>query len=259
MRNGGIIWGALLIVMGVLFLLNSLGILAVNVWMLLWPFALILFGLSLLISAFGRRKDEVRTESLALQLKGFEEAAVGIHYGAGRLTLEGGAAPDELLTGIFDGGVEHQLGQEGERARVELRAPLYRSSWENRAWEVALNENIPLALTLDVGAAETVANLTKTQTKKVLVRTGAGRVDLILPAMAGETSVNIEGGAGSVMVRLPDGVSGRIEGGAILGSFDVDETRFPRAGSIWQTDGYDMAVNRANIHATFGAGEVKIR
>lgn len=259
MRSGGILWGILLILAGVLFLLNSLGILAVNVWAVIWPAALVLFGISLLLSAFRRHSDdESRVEALALQLKGFEEAAVDIHYGAGRLSLDGGAAPDELLSGTFRGGVEHKLGQEGERARVELRSPLDRTSWEDRDWNVLLNSDIPLVLKFEVGAAEMMANLAKTQSKAVTVHTGAGRVDLILPAAAGETNLTIEGGVGAVTVRLPEGVAGRVEGTAVLGNLNVDESRFPRIGSVWQSEDYETAANRAAIHVTFGAGEVKI-
>lgn len=258
MRNSSIIWGSLIILAGVLLLLNSLGILAVNVWAVIWPAALILWGVYLLIGAFGRR-DAVKTDSLALQLKGFEEAAVAIRYGAGRLVLDSGAAPDELLSGAFGGGVEHRLSEEGERARVELRSPVDWPSWRDRSWQVALNGDIPLMLDLETGASEATIDLSRTQTSRLDLRTGASSVDLILPAAAGRTAVTIEGGAGSVTVRVPDGVAARIEGGAVVGHMAVDEARFPRAASGWQSPDYDTAANRADLRVSFGAGEVSIR
>lgn len=147
MRYGGAVWGILLILAGVLFLLNSLGILAVNVWGVLWPTALILFGLAALAGAFRRGDDaEAVVEGLALQLKGYEEAAVTIHFGAGRLVLGGGAPPDELLNGSFGGGVLHTLNPDGEVARVALRSPDGLPPTDGREWDVALNEDIPLTL-----------------------------------------------------------------------------------------------------------------
>lgn len=262
MNRGGIFWGGLLILLGVLFLLNSLGILTVNVWAVFWPVALILFGLSLLIGVFGRSRSDGRTgndrtENLALQLKGFEEADVDLHFGGGRLTIESGAAPDELLSGSFGGGVEHELGQQGEKAVVVLRSPENLGAWDGREWRLALNDAIPLSLNLHTGASEVSANLVDTRAGQVSVRAGAGRVDLTLPA-AGETTAYIEGGAGVVSVRVPEGVAAHVEGMAVLGALNVDEERFPRVGSGWQSANYDEATNRATIRVRFGAGEVKV-
>jgi hypothetical protein len=155
--------------------------------------------------------------------------------------------------------VEHSLSQEGETARVELRSPVDWPSWQDRTWNVALNGDIPLTLDLETGASENLINLSKTRVRRLILRTGASSVDLTLPSAAGETAVDIEGGAGSVVVRVPDGVAARIDGAATLGNFDVDEARFPRAGAIRQSPDYDTAANRAAIHVRFGAGEVKIR
>ena len=258
MRYSSIIWGLLLILTGVLFLLNSLGILAVNIWAVLWPSALILFGLAALAGAFRHNSADAVVEGLALQLKGYEEAAVTIHFGGGRLELAGGAPPDELLSGTFGGGVIHHLDPDGEVARVALRATDGLPPGEGREWAVALNEGIPLTLTVNSGASEALLDLTSTQLRRLDVHTGAGRVELDLPAAAGQTAVNIEGGAGEVIIRVPEGVAARVSGGAVLGRVDVDETRFLRVSDGWQSDQFETAANRAEITVRFGAGRVQI-
>ena len=259
MRYGGAVWGILLILAGVLFLLNSLGILAVNVWGVLWPAALILFGLAALAGAFRHGNDaEAVVEGLALQLKGYEEAAVTIHFGAGRLALAGGAPPDELLSGSFGGGVVHELNPDGETARVVLRPPDGLPSTDGREWDVALNEAIPLTLNLNTGASETLLDLTPMQLRRLDVRTGAGRVEIDLPNAAGQTTVNIEGGAGEVIARVPAGVAARVSGVAVLGGLEVDEGRFTRVGDGWQSPDYESAANRVEIAVRFGAGRVQI-
>ena len=45
--------GLLLIVLGVLFLLRNLGVIAGNFWNVLWPLVIVVFGISML---FGRKK-----------------------------------------------------------------------------------------------------------------------------------------------------------------------------------------------------------
>ncbi|MFO7664117.1 MAG: DUF5668 domain-containing protein [Chloroflexota bacterium] len=261
MNRSGVFWGAILILLGVLLLLNSLGILPVNVWAVFWPLALVIFGISLLVGAFAGRGQKT-AENLALQLKGYEAAEVTISYGAGSLTMQGGAAPDELLNGRFNGGVAHQLGDKDEVALVELRSPSGNvwnwGSWHDRSWSIDLNNDLPIDLRLDTGASESYIDLSKTQTRSLRLKTGASSNVLILPAAAGETSVVIEGGAGSVEVRIPDGVAARIEGQAALGELKVDRKRFPRSGAANQSNDYDTAANKTTIRVRFGVGEVKI-
>ncbi len=262
MRNSGIFWGGLLIVVGVAFLLNTLGVLPGIPWRVIWPVALILLGLVFLINAAGRRGEET-VEALALQLKGFESAAVDLRYGAGRLTLDAGAAPDELLNGLFAGGVTHRLSDDGGVARVTLSSPAD-AVWDwggrrTRDWAIHLNGDVPLELTMDTGAAEVRADLSATQTRRLFLRTGASSTEITLPAAAGHSLARVEGGAGSVRLVVPPGVAARIEGGAAVGRFDVDGDRFPRAGSVWQSPDYETAANRAEIAVTFGAGEVQVR
>lgn len=258
MHRGGLFWGGILILLGVLLLLNRLGILSVGIWPVLWPLLLIGWGLSLLFGAFDRRTEEPRTENLALQLKGFEEAAVTIQYGAGRLLIDSGAAPDELLSGVFEGGVDHRLNPDGEVARVELRPPPALPDWNGRAWDIALNADIPLTLNLQIGAAEAIVNLAQTQVRSLALRAGAGQADIIMPASAGEVEATIEGGAGSVTVRVPDGVAARITGKATVGLLDVDESRFAATDTGWQSEAYEDASHRINLSVRFAAGQVSV-
>ncbi|NLT42800.1 MAG: hypothetical protein GXX93_09015, partial [Anaerolineae bacterium] len=60
MRRNGILFGALLVLLGLLLLLSNLGVIAVDVWSLLWPLALIAIGGSLLWAVLaGPRTTEV--------------------------------------------------------------------------------------------------------------------------------------------------------------------------------------------------------
>lgn len=256
-NKGGIIWGVMLILLGVLILLSRMGILPGNVWALFWPLALILWGLSLLGGAFGRR-SALETRHLAFQLKGYEEAAVAIHFRAGRLTLDSGAAPDELLAGAFTGGVAHELEPDGDVARVTLRTPPDKQSHDNLEWDITLNDAIPTALDLHTGAADTFIDLEDTHVTHVTMSAGAGKTAITLPAAAGETDVHITGGAGSVTIHVPRGVAALIEGATAAGRLIIDGERFPRDGSAHRSADYETAANRAHVHFRLGAGEVRV-
>lgn len=55
-RRNGLFWGALLILAGFLFLLDSLGLLPVSAWGLLWPLLLIVLGLWVLLRGDRRQR-----------------------------------------------------------------------------------------------------------------------------------------------------------------------------------------------------------
>ncbi len=260
MDKSGIMWGLMLILFGGLILLNRMGILPGNVWTIFWPLALILWGLSLLVGGFGRnrRRQTPETRQLAFQLKGYEAAEVAVHFSAGRLTLDSGAAPDELLAGTFAGGVAHELQPDGEVARVTLRTP---PDWRDQTeldWDIALNDDIPTAIELHTGAADSLIDLERTHVTRVSLNVGAGKAEIVLPAAAGQTDVRVTGGAGSLTIRVPDGVAAHIEESSTVGRVEIDEDRFPRNGAAYRSADYDSAANRADVRVRLAAGKVRI-
>jgi hypothetical protein len=52
MSKSNLFWGLILVLLGTLLLLNSVGLLSVNVWSLIGPLALIAFGLWVLWGVF---------------------------------------------------------------------------------------------------------------------------------------------------------------------------------------------------------------
>ena len=100
------VWPLVLFVLGGLFLLDNLKIVQVNIWGIFIPVVLILGGISVLVGSISHaRRGE--TTSLSIPLEGSETAMLHIKYGAGRLAFSGGAASGELLSGTFEGGVDH--------------------------------------------------------------------------------------------------------------------------------------------------------
>lgn len=273
MNKGGLFWGGMLIVLGVLFMLNILGILPVNVWTLFWPLALIALGIWVLSSAFGRDRSNPQSrdeepagypEVLALELKGVESARISLQHGGGRLVIDSDAAPDELLSGTFQAGVDCRFQEDiVEHALVELRSPpgswTDSRSWAGRDWHVSLNREVPLELSLQTGASEMTADLSATSIGNLKLQTGAARSSLILPAAAGHVDVLIEGGLASITLRIPDGTAAHVASSAGAGTVSVDESRFPREhGNLWQSPDYETADNRVNVTLRVGAGDIEV-
>ncbi len=263
MRRGGIIWGAVLLLAGILLLLENLGYLAglgVSVWQILWPLAFIAVGIWILVGS--RLGGRVETETLSLPLEGATEAEIRVDYGAGELRIEGGST--ELLDGTFESGVEHTLQHRDERAILRLRSPsvvVWPWGWSpgtTRRWRLRLNDRIPMILSVHSGASDCRLNLEQLNVTRLDIESGASSLDVTLPAQAGETDVRVSTGAASMNMRVPEGVAARIRVAGALSSTHVDRARFPRQDDIYMSPDYDTAANRVNIRVDTGVGSISI-
>ncbi len=263
--RGSTFWGLVLVVIGVLFLLNSLGLLAVNAWNLIWPVFLIILGVWFLWGAFfGRRR--VRQEQAAILLEGAARASVRLNHGAGRLHVAAGDGGDRLLEGTFGGGLQYRSKREGDRLDVRMRiaggdfgawGPW---SWQPGAldWDFHMNDSVPLALEFETGASENILDLTNLRVTDLDLRTGASSTEIMLPLNAGQTNVSIHAGAASVSLRVPDNVAARIRVHGGLAGKEIDASRFPRSGDAYESPDYATSANKVDIDAEIGAGSIKV-
>lgn len=267
MRRGTLFWGAVLILLGGLLLLNNLGILRVDVWRIFWPVVLILLGLATLLGSVMRR-PAAEGRPVMIPLEGASSARLRIRYGAGRLRLGAGAGPGELVSGTFAEGVDHHSRRVGDVLEVEVRVPedsfpdvLLPWAWgpASRDWTMGLTPDVPLSIEMETGANEARLDLTDLRVTDLRLKTGASSTDLTLPARAGHTRVRVEAGASALNVRVPTGVEARLRFRGGLSSVDADPTRFTRTGDVYQSAGYDTAENRAEIDVEMGAGSVSLR
>jgi hypothetical protein len=127
-------------------------------------------------------------------------------------------------------------------------------------WRLALTAEVPLRLSIETGAARTEADLTALRVTDLRIRTGAAETIVTLPRAAGWTRVDAQGGAAALAFRVPDGVALAIRGEVALGSFDVDEARFPRdTQGGWASPDYASATNRIELRAAGGLGSISVR
>jgi predicted membrane protein len=126
-------------------------------------------------------------------------------------------------------------------------------------WSVSLNETIPLSLDLQTGANEARIDLSSLQVTDLLLQTGASSTQVTLPTNASHTKAVIRSGAASVSVRVPSGVAARIKAQGGLADIRVDRSRFPRVGSVYESENYASAENRVDIDIETGVGSVDVR
>jgi hypothetical protein len=265
MKTRSVFWGTIFIIAGALLLLGNLGVLTVNIWKLVWPSFIIAMGVWTLWAAT-RGPEALETEELSLPLEGAASAKLTVAFGAGQFHINGDAHPNELLSGSFVGGVEEKVSQDGDFTKVKLQPRtddfihvVMPWSWGARNWNFGLNKDVAWQLKFEMGASDAQVDLTDVRVTDLKVETGASNTEITLPANAGHTHVDLDGGAASVSFTVPEGVAARIQVDSGLSSIDIDRTRFPRVGNYYKSDDYETAANKVDINADFGAGSLSIR
>lgn len=278
MHRGNYIWGIALVGLGGLLLAQNLGLIppSVDIWSIFWALLLVAVGASMLVrnlapgwqrgGSIAEGSATRQGEAVRLPLGAARQARVNIHHGAGELRVDANAAPDELLSGTFVGGLDHQERQDGEALVVDLRVPSNNipmvgpfGPTDALNWTVGLNPNVPLALRLEVGANRNLLNLRDLQVKELHLQTGASATEIDMPARAGEVRATLRSGAASVVVRIPENVSAQIRTHGGLSSVSVDTQRFPQVGEgDFRSPDYGMAANRIDLDVETGVGSFRV-
>ena len=265
MKTKSAFWGTIFIISGALLLLSNLGILSINVWKLVWPSFIIAMGVWTLWAAT-KGPEALDVEDLAIPLEGARSAKSNIAFGAGQVIINGFSDSSELLNGSFVGGIDEKVRRDGDYTKIDLKpssADFVHAfmpwSWGAREWKFSLNKDIAWQIHFEMGASDAQVDLTDIRVTDLKVETGASNTDIVLPANAGHTHVDLDGGAASVSFTVPEGVAARIHVDSGLSSIDIDRTRFPRLGDYYKSEDYETAVNKIDINADFGAGSLVIR
>lgn len=252
-------WGVLLIVVGILFLADSLNIIDVDVWGALW--ALVILGLGLwLLLQFTFTREMKDTGSIAIPMESVSQAKIVLRHGAGRFSVRGGADAGDLITGSYNGRLRHKSKTIGDVQEVKIREDTRVFPFaEPRHWTLRLSDELPISLDISSGASETRVDLTDMNVSDVRVSTGASDTLVKLPAKAGFTKAEVSAGAASIRVRIPEGVSASIRVSGGLASTRVDRKRFPRIAGRYQSPDYEDAENKIELRVSTGVGSIDVR
>ncbi len=265
MRRNQLIWGVILLLLGIFLFADALGVRLPNgnsLTSLFWPVALLLAGASILVGVFIR--GNVETENASVDLQGAASASLRISHGAGELKLRSGAGVSELAHGTFVGGLYQKATRNGDRLEVRMRPakdfldfPFF-GSHNQIDWDVALNADVPIDLKLDLGANKSILDLSGMNITNLDLDTGASDTRVTLPSK-GRFRADLDLGAASLEVVIPEGLSARIDASVAAGDINVDVIRFPRNGKYYQSSDYDTAANAVDMKIDAGAASVKIK
>lgn len=208
---------------------------------------------------------ETTTDSDTVDAGSATELVASIEMGAGRLTVTGGAdAAMEADYDFTDTAWRPETAYEvrdGE-GRLSVRTPsLPRFNLTGRMryeWRIALTDDLPLDLSVTMGAGESDLYLDTLDLRRLQVTLGAG--DATIDLAGNPTSdlvASINAGAGALTLRVPADVGVRVVGYRDgLGSYSADG--FMQDGDALVNDAYEDAGVRFDIELRRGLGDVTI-
>jgi hypothetical protein len=261
MRRGEIFWGSLLVLLGGLFLLRAAGYITGDVLGWFWPLLIIAVGAWMVFSGLMMRANFEKAEKFSVPLQGAKEASLSIDQGAGHIDLRAGANAGDFLTGVVGVGMNRSSRLNGDKLEVHIEAgPSFIPfiGPEGGVWEYRLSPDLPMSIRIQAGASRLDLDLTDLRVTYFSFDGGASNLKLSLPARVENTLVDIDAGAASIDLRVPQGLAMRFRTKSV-GSLHIDQGRFPRQeGGIYQSPDYASAKYRAEVTVDGGATSLKV-
>lgn len=247
--RGAELFGIVLIALGVVYLLGSLGIIRVA-WGVIWPILLIGIGAIIVYSAI--RPSRRRASNSAVPRESSARLELDLAVGAGRFRIEGGASAGNLVEVVStNDDIASRVERSGDRALVRLRQDFawWPDAWRGGSeWTVRLASDVPTVLTMNAGAGDFLVDLSNVLVVNARIQVGAAQARVVLPRPRGTVEIRVSGGATQLTLVPPPGVEYRVETSGGLTSVD----------GLTESPGYATASDRVLARFSGGAASVRI-
>jgi len=172
----------------------------------------------------GSRNLEFRTETVEFSADDVTSADVDITFHSQGVNLYALSDSPNLIEGTvtYTGDLIFNTSRTGGTANVRLDTHSEDGDWlfflnptnwntegNNQRWQIGLDPDVALNLTLDVGSGSADLDLSHLDLSDLNVDGGSGSAEIILPN--GDYSVNHDAGSGSTRMTLPSGGRQTIE------------------------------------------------
>jgi hypothetical protein len=294
-RRISLVGPVILIGLGVILLLNSLGLLAWSVWEVifrLWPVLLIAAGLEIILnrlSVWGSllalvltvamlagvlwmlgpdigTRQVVAGEEVRQALGEASRAEVVIEPGVGSLHIEALPESANLVEGAVSLGrgqrVKRDFAVVGKTATFTLRSggeiigPFF---WwgDQRDWQLGLATEVPLELEVSFGVGRADIDLTGLMVDDLKVSMGIGRTTVTLPD-EGRFYAKIDSAIGETVVVIPAGLAARIHVDTGLAVSDLPDG-YRQQDDVYTSPDYASADDRVDLELSQAIGKITIR
>lgn len=125
--------------------------------------------------------------------------------------------------------------------------------------EISLSRQVPLSLEARIGAGQSEIDLTDLTVADLSLSAGAGQTTVRFPATGGSMTVDIQNGAGQLILVIPPEVGAYLHTSTGLVNLNLPNGRFTKVSDGYQTSNYSSASSQLNLSLHMGVGEVDVR
>jgi len=225
----------------------------------------VLFAALLLVSCSSNdvKVGELRREYKSVELGDARSVDVNITIGAGDLKIIGGA--EKLLEADFTYNVA-KLKPEVEFTddTLVIQHPDVRGyrtlqdikNFRNE-WDLRLNNDIPMNLSLDIGAGTSDLQLADLSFTSLDIMLGAGKSTVDLTGgWTHDVNVTVDSGAANIALRLPKDIGVRVEIEA--GPHTIEASGLTQDGNVYTNAAYGSSGVTLQIDLEIGIGQIKL-
>jgi hypothetical protein len=151
---------------------------------------------------------------------------------------------------LVSGTLNAQLRSQGQWTAPFL-APV-----DQQGWELNLNRDVPLQLTVDAGVGDVSVDLRQIKLTGLVTKMGVGRTTVTLPGQ-GTFEARLSSGVGALVVRVPAALAVRVHASPGLGTTDVP-SGYQHEGEMYTSPGYASAQARVELWVDNGIGLIQI-
>lgn len=282
-----IFWGLLLILVGLLALLDNLGVVTVqyqNLWQL-WPLLIVGWGVSLLnikgtwwsvvsvllmigtlgfvawaaIGTVPLREVESTEQSQRVEKASgtINRLDVSVEAGAGTIMIGPGASETPVEAVLRSNVATLNVDSSSDRTtqKVDISIEGNQMWWTGNMrndLDIQLSRQLPVYLKVNTGASDLDADVSKVLLERLDIDLGANSSVVTLGSLVDLVDVKLSAGASSVTLRVPkdSGVSVKLDEG--VSSQDLDDLEDKGNGS-YETAGFNTASKKITIRGDLGA------
>ncbi len=207
-----------------------------------------------------------QTDSQSVELGDAESAVVAIQMGVGKLNVSGGAT--NLMDAEFTYNIETwrpivDYQQRGRIGELQISQPASEingipNSNIKYSWEIALNDDVPLEMDIDLGVGESDLNLGGLTLQSLLIDTGVGKATVDLTGDWQQSfDVTINGGVGETIIYLPEGVGLRVAASTGIGSLVINGLE--KDGDLYTNAAYGDSEVTITLDIEGGIGQITVQ
>ncbi len=209
----------------------------------------------------GKTKDE----TILVEKDKAEKLDVELQLGVGEITVKKGAKD------WVEGTAQYNIDTLAPKVKYDLRSKTGNVSIDHKGstsirlgklkniWDIELNEDIPMDLSIETGASDAALDLQGLQLEKLNIETGVGDLNVNLGGDWKKSfETNIETGVGQTIVILPSKVGVKLTTEKGIGTSNI-EGFISKGKGVYVNEVYDKADVKIEVNSEIGVGDITFK